>query len=42
MKYQIERNDIMNMQVDAVVIPANKLLQEGKGTSTAIYEEASC
>lgn len=40
MQYQIERNDITNMQVDAVVIPANKLLQEGNGASTAIYEKA--
>ncbi len=34
------RNDIVKMEVDAVVLPANELLMEGPGASTAIYEAA--
>ena len=40
MKLEIIRNDITNMAVDAVVLPANSKLKEGKGTSNAIYEKA--
>ncbi len=31
------RNDITKMQVDAIVNPANRELQQGRGTSRAIY-----
>ena len=34
------RNDITKMQVDAVVNPANRNLEEGRGTSWAIFEAA--
>ena len=40
MKFEIIRNDITNMKVDAIVLPANKGLKEGKGASNAIYEKA--
>lgn len=40
MDYEVIRNDIVNMKVDAIVLPANPLLEEGNGTSTAIYEKA--
>lgn len=32
-----ERNDIIKMNVDAIVIPANEELKEGTGTSRAIF-----
>lgn len=34
------RNDITQMNTDAVVLPANPVLEEGSGTSKAIYEAA--
>ena len=40
MNFEIVRNDITNMKVDAVVLPANKYLKEGSGTSKAIFEKA--
>lgn len=40
MQLEIIRNDITNMEVDAIVLPANSKLKEGKGTSNAIYEKA--
>lgn len=40
MKYFIIRNDITEMQTDAIVLPANSSLHEGSGASTAIYEKA--
>lgn len=40
MEFEIIRNDIVNMQVDAVVLPANALLIEGNGTSAAIFKKA--
>lgn len=40
MLIEIIRNDITNMEVDAIVLPANSKLKEGKGTSNAIYEKA--
>lgn len=40
MDFKIIRNDITNMKVDAVVLPANSRLWEGSGTSHAIYEKA--
>ena len=40
MNLEIVRNDITNMKVDAIVLPANKYLKEGSGTSKAIFEKA--
>lgn len=40
MKLEVIRNDITNMCVDAIVLPANFRLKEGSGTSNAIFEKA--
>lgn len=40
MEFEVIRNDICNMKVDAIVLPANPLLEEGHGTSKAIFERA--
>ena len=40
MKFKVIRDDITNMCVDAIVLPANKRLKEGSGTSKAIFEKA--
>lgn len=40
MNFEIIRNDITSMKVDAVVLPANSRLKEGSGTSAAIFEKA--
>lgn len=40
MQFEIVRNDLTNMDVDAIVMPANLKLREGSGTSKAIYEKA--
>ena len=40
MKYIIEHGNIVNYDTDAVVLPANKLLKEGSGTSRAIFSAA--
>lgn len=40
MEFEVIRNDICNMDVDAIVLPANPLLEEGHGTSKAIFERA--
>jgi O-acetyl-ADP-ribose deacetylase (regulator of RNase III) len=40
MQFEIIRNDLTNMAVDAVVLPANLRLREGSGTSKAIFEKA--
>ena len=40
MQIEIIRNDITSMKIDAIVLPANSKLKEGKGTSNAIYEKA--
>ena len=40
MEFEVIRNDISNMEVDAIVLPANSLLEEGSGTSKAIFERA--
>ena len=40
MEFEVIRNDICNMKVDAVVLPTNPYLKEGNGTSTAIFERA--
>ena len=40
MKFELVRNDITNMTVDAIVLPANPRLKEGPGASNAIFEKA--
>lgn len=40
MKFIVISNDISNMDVDAIVLPANPELKEGSGTSTAIFKKA--
>ena len=40
MQYKIVRNDISIVKADAIVLPANTMLREGSGTSTALYEKA--
>ena len=40
MEFEVIRNDICNMNVDAIVLPANPMLEEGNGTSKAIFERA--
>lgn len=40
MQFEITRNDITNMAVDAIVLPANLRLREGSGTSKAVFEKA--
>jgi len=40
MNFEVVRNNIVNMRVDAIVCPSNKFLAEGKGTSKAIYDKA--
>lgn len=40
MQFELTRNDISKMTVDAIVLPANKELREGSGTSKAIFEKA--
>ena len=40
MKFEVVRNDIANIKVDAIVLPANPQLKEGSGTSKRIYEKA--
>lgn len=40
MQFKVQRNDIANMEVDAVVLPANWRLQEGTGASMALFEAA--
>lgn len=40
MEFKIVRDDITNMKVDAIVLPANTRLAEGSGTSKAIFEKA--
>lgn len=40
MQFEIIRNDITNLAVDAIVLPANLKLREGSGTSKAIFEKA--
>lgn len=41
MPFLLIRNDITKVYVDAIVNPANTKLQEGSGTSRAIYLAAS-
>lgn len=40
MKFEVVQNDITNMLVDAIVLPANEKLKEGSGTSKAIFSKA--
>ena len=40
MKFNVVRNDITNMQVDAIVLPANPKLKEGSGVSKQVFEKA--
>ena len=40
MNFNVIRNDITKMEVDAVVLPANPELKEGSGASTAIFKMA--
>lgn len=40
MNFQVIQNDITNMIVDAIVLPANEQLKEGSGTSKAIFQKA--
>ena len=40
MQYEIIRNDISIVKADAIVLPANRTLKEGSGTSTAIWRSS--
>lgn len=40
MPLHIVRNDLVNMEVDAVVLPANPWLEVGRGTSEALFAAA--
>lgn len=40
MKFSIIKTNIVNIEADAIVLPANEALKEGAGTSTAIFEAA--
>ena len=40
MNIELIRDDITNMSVDAVVLPANQYLMEGSGVSSAIFNAA--
>lgn len=40
MNFDVVQNDITNMMVDAIVLPANEKLKEGSGTSKAIFTKA--
>lgn len=40
MNFEIVKTNIVNVSADAIVLPANKRLKEGSGTSTAIFQAA--
>ncbi|MBC3803339.1 hypothetical protein GH808_02640 [Acetobacterium fimetarium] len=40
MQFEVVRNDISNITVDAMVLPSNSKLKEGSGTSKAIFQKA--
>ena len=40
MKFCIERGNIVHCDTDAIVLPANEMLREGSGASTAIFQAA--
>lgn len=40
MNFEFIQSDIVNISADAIVLPANRYLKEGSGTSRAIFEAA--
>ena len=40
MKYNFIKEDITKLNMDAIVLPANMLLKEGRGASEAIFKAA--
>ena len=40
MKFDLVKTNIINIHTDAIVLPANEMLKEGSGASTAIFEAA--
>lgn len=40
MQFEVIKTNIVNIAVDAIVLPANEALKEGSGTSRAIFEAA--
>jgi len=40
MQFKVVHNDITDLAVDAIVLPANSKLKEGRGTSQSIFEKA--
>ena len=40
MNYKIVQGNIIDAEVDAIVLPANSQLKEGRGSSAAIYKAA--
>ena len=40
MQFNVVKTNIVNIAVDAIVLPANEHLKEGSGTSKAIFEAA--
>lgn len=40
MQFEVVKTNIVNIVADAIVLPANKSLKEGSGTSRAIFEAA--
>ena len=40
MKFSVVKADIVNLNVDAIVLPANEQLREGSGASRAIFKAA--
>lgn len=40
MQFDVVKTSIVNIAADAIVLPANELLKEGSGTSTAIFKAA--
>lgn len=40
MQFNVVKTNIININADAIVLPANEHLKEGSGTSTAIFEAA--
>lgn len=40
MDFTVQRNDITEMAVDAIVLPANSTLREGPGASSAVFSKA--
>ena len=40
MKFSVVKANIVNLNVDAIVLPANEQLREGSGASRAIFKSA--